>query len=689
MAKEEKRHDSVTSSSLGGGLIARFGPALAVFGSVFLLALVVIEVRHVRERTERRLDFERRAAQVARAAHSSFDVPLEVLRSVPGLFEASDDVARAEFRAFVSDALERYPWIYALEWIPRVPGNERAAYEERAKADGIAGYHFKQDAPTGPPVLATARSEYYPLYYMEPPNKVALGLEETALELRKVALERARDLDDTVISERLRLVQDDASVASLIAFHPIYRRGERPSTAEQRQKSVRGFAAMVFRIKPVLTTGLRDLDLAPYDIALVDEGAPEARRLLYESRPDAFAAIERGDSAVSFHDVVLANRKLSIRVRDRVGFVERGSGGWVAFLIAFLASAFAGAFVHVLRAMRRLRRQVTSAKKLGQYTLVEKLGEGAMGVVYRAHHALLRRPTAVKLLQPSRTGELASVRFEREVQLTSSLVHPNTVVVYDYGRSPDGIFYYAMEYIDGITLQDLVDIDGPQPAARVVRVLRQACDALAEAHAIGLVHRDIKPANIMLCDRGGVPDFVKVLDFGVAKQLDAATASNVSSADLIGTPMFMAPEAIHAKTPVDGRTDMYALAVVAYYLLTGTSLFDGKTVIEVCLKHMSASPEPLAARYPEHDASAELEALLMQCLEKEPDKRPESVEVLSRALGKLEMAEWTHDQARGWWKEKGVVVQSRIRDKRGPREGASSAQTLAVADFRPDADAAR
>jgi serine/threonine-protein kinase len=152
--------------------------------------------------------------------------------------------------------------------------------------------------------------------------------------------------------------------------------------------------------------------------------------------------------------------------------------------------------------------------------------------------------------------------------------------------------------------------------------------------------------------------------------------------------MFMAPEAIHGKTRVDGRTDMYALAVVAYYLVTGTALFEGKTVIEVCLKHMSAKPEPFAARNPHHDAPPELEALLLSCLAKEPDDRPESVATLSRKLAEIDLPEWTHDRARAWWRERGVVVTSRIRDKRGPQEDASTAQTLAVADFRPDVDRA-
>ena len=219
---------------------------------------------------------------------------------------------------------------------------------------------------------------------------------------------------------------------------------------------------------------------------------------------------------------------------------------WV--LMALLILCAAGIFVAMLfiaRQQRALQKATLAAKKLGQYALEEKLGAGGMGTVYKARHAMLRRPTAVKLLDVDKMSDTAIARFEREVQLTSGLTHPNTVAVFDYGRTPDGIFYYAMEYLEGMNLDDLVKRFGPLPEARLVYILRQVCGALAEAHAAGLVHRDIKPANIFLTNRGGLHDFVKVLDFGLVKAVDGEETANLTSPHaMTGTPLYASPEAI-------------------------------------------------------------------------------------------------------------------------------------------------
>jgi len=300
-----------------------------------------------------------------------------------------------------------------------------------------------------------------------------------------------------------------------------------------------------------------------------------------------------------------------------------------------------------------LRREVQRVERLGQYTLEEKIGEGAMGVVYRAHHAMLRRPTAIKLLPRERAGEASLRRFEREVQLTARLTHPNTVAIYDYGRTPEGVFYYAMELLDGVTLEDLVRDDGPQPDGRVIHVLRQVCRALSEAHALGLIHRDVKPANIMLTIRGGEPDVAKVVDFGLVKRLDPsdATVSQTQEATgvLAGTPLYFSPEAIASPDEVDGRSDLYALGAVGYVLLTGVPVFEGRTLFELCGHHLHTPPVPPSVRIG-RALDPTLEALLLQCLAKTPSERPASAMALHDALGTSAAAsDWTPEMARHWW----------------------------------------
>jgi eukaryotic-like serine/threonine-protein kinase len=317
-----------------------------------------------------------------------------------------------------------------------------------------------------------------------------------------------------------------------------------------------------------------------------------------------------------------------------------------------------------------LRRQVRKAMELGQYTLLEKLGEGGMGQVFRARHAMLRRPTAVKLLHAETDQDLA--RFEREVQLTAQLTHPNTITVFDYGKTPDGVFYYAMELLDGADLQKIVDQSGPMPAARVVHVLAQVADALAEAHAIGLIHRDIKPANIILCSRGTLHDVAKVVDFGLVKSTKNDADVAVSAANtVLGTPLYMAPESIRTPDDVDARTDVYALGAVGYFLLTGTPVFVGTSLVAIFSDHLHAPPIPPSKRLGE-SIDADLEALVLACLAKSPADRPASALVLRDRLRACAAAgKWSEaDAAKAW---KGIDLTSETRTSVTP-----TAATIAV-----------
>ena len=322
------------------------------------------------------------------------------------------------------------------------------------------------------------------------------------------------------------------------------------------------------------------------------------------------------------------------------------------------------------RVIYGLRKQVHDIRMLGQYTLVEKLGEGGMGIVYRAQHAMLRRPTALKVLPVDKAGRKTIARFEKEVQTTALLRHPNTVTIFDFGRTPDGMFYYAMEHLDGATLADVVGVDGPQPPARVVWILSQAAAALSEAHALKLVHRDIKPTNIMLLERNGHADVAKVLDFGLVKELERMETDSVTQAGAIaGTPQYLSPEAITAPGTVDARADIYALGAVGYFLLTGLHVFDGATVIEVCSAHLHDEPVPPSERI----GSAiprQLEALVLSCLAKDPDERPQSADEMRVALGSCtDVGEWTEADARSWWARCGSDIQERQNQHKTPLSG--------------------
>jgi hypothetical protein len=306
---------------------------------------------------------------------------------------------------------------------------------------------------------------------------------------------------------------------------------------------------------------------------------------------------------------------------------------WILMILLILcAVGIFLAMLYIARQQKALQKAALAAKQLGQYALEEKLGAGGMGTVYKARHAMLRRPTAVKLLDVDKMSDAAIARFEREVQLTSALTHPNTVAVFDYGRTPEGIFYYAMEFLDGLNLDDLIKRFGSLPEARAAFILRQICGSLAEAHDAGMVHRDIKPANIFLTRRGGMADFVKVLDFGLAKALDSADKANVTSPHaLLGTPLYLAPEAVNQPEAVDARADVYAVGAVAYFMLTGTPVFTGTTIMEICMKHTTEAPQPPSVRSG-RPISPDLEALLLRCLAKTPTERPTGAADLLREL---------------------------------------------------------
>ena len=339
---------------------------------------------------------------------------------------------------------------------------------------------------------------------------------------------------------------------------------------------------------------------------------------------------------------------LSATATESLETIEQPIGLW----LTIMGGAFVVATAVTSHVIYGLRRQVHDAMRLGQYEIGRKLGEGAMGVVYEATHVMLRRPTALKVLPIEKAGEATVARFEREVQQTSRLEHPNSVYIYDYGRTPDGLFYYAMEYLDGVTLEELIEIDGPISPARAASILRQAARALAEAHAIGLVHRDIKPANIMLCERAQIPDTVKVLDFGLVKAIDSPEVNgNVTQANaIVGTPHYLAPESIARPADICPASDVYALGAIGFFLVTGREVFTGRSVVELCCKHLEATPQS-PSRVCGRAIDPNFEALILRCLGKQPDKRPRDGAALADALDQIDLQGWTTRDARAWWNE--------------------------------------
>jgi serine/threonine-protein kinase len=325
---------------------------------------------------------------------------------------------------------------------------------------------------------------------------------------------------------------------------------------------------------------------------------------------------------------------------------------WISFAVigGFVVLSL-GAALMSATALARLQGQFGRLQRLGSYTLERQISEGGMATIYLARHALLKRPTAIKILKKQVATDEFIHRFEREVQLASQLLHPNTVEIYDFGRTREGQPYYVMEYLDGLTLAELVAHSGPVPAGRSIHILRQVAAALREAHLRGMIHRDVKPENVMLCRRGEA-DVVKLLDFGLVKNLEHAQTRDITKQlKILGTPRYMAPERILNPADVDARSDIYAVGAVGYFLLTGKPIFEADNSLEITNQIMHA-PAPRASASGVAGIPEPLDALLAACLEKDRARRPQTAEAVIEALDRLSSRlAWTQLDADAWWSD--------------------------------------
>jgi eukaryotic-like serine/threonine-protein kinase len=351
-----------------------------------------------------------------------------------------------------------------------------------------------------------------------------------------------------------------------------------------------------------------------------------------------------------------ATAPLALLLLDLGGKIRVGAEAYINTTIGSCIAvgfAFMGA-----RVVYRLGREVAAARELGSYRLEERLGQGGMGEVWRARHRMLARPAAIKLIRPSLLGHAGGAsknltqRFEREAQVIAQLRSPHTVDLFDFGVADNGAFYYVMELLEGLDADTLVRRFGPLTPERTIFLLAQVCHSLSEAESCGLVHRDIKPANIFLCRYGEDFDFVKVLDFGLVKpfQEDQEPGPGLTHENMVqGTPAFIAPEQAMGKSSIDGRTDIYALGCVAYWLVTGQLVFTAENTMGLLLHHVHTKPAPPSART-ELPIPPALDELILSCLAKDPEARPQSARELTQRLGELDGAgQWTQEQAGAWW----------------------------------------
>ncbi len=595
-----------------------------------------------------RASLDARGKQVVRALEAKIALPLQALEAVVA-FRRVTTPDRASFRVFAGLLLERHPSLAALEYAEVVGRDERLAVEARLSRDVGRPTRVRHPDAAGRMVPSPERDQYTVLTSLEPWLEDVIGLDVGFEPERAASLDHAASHGERYCSSRIRLVEDPPDVYSVVVYEPEYEGGRVPSDPIARRRAVIGYAIALFRLEPLMKQALAGLDTEGLQIVVHDETEREGaesvtaqgdeRALIYPS-----TAIDPVGDHLVMHALTFAGRTWSVSVRSEL---SASGTPWVALALGIGLSLFVAVAFGAMAEARRFRGAMREMKRLGQYEVTRLIAVGGMGRVYEASHGLLRRRTAIKVVSHDVASEDTLKRFEREVRAMSLLTHPSTVVIYDYGRSGHGHFYYAMEYVEGPNFDDLVKLEGRLEPARVKYLLLQVVGALAEAHGQGFVHRDIKPANIMLTMRGGRYDFVKVLDFGLVRDLHSKESRLTSTGSISGTPGFVPPEAFDGHESITPAADVYAVGCVAYWLLTGNEVFEGSVASEIVAAHLGSTPEAPSARY---GVDPRMDAFILRCLAKDPRDRYADGKALEVALAALDVGEWSQAGAEASWR---------------------------------------
>ncbi len=616
-------------------------PCAAIAIGAALTALVAREVGR-RDQLARRAALDDARPRVGFAVRDRIRLPAEALHTVGAFLAHAPTVERATFDAVAADVLARLPPVYALEWAPMVTADQRAAVEAQAGRDLRPDWRVREPGPDGL-VTATVRARYLPILFSYPTND-AWGFDVLSRPESQRTSATACQRGETTASPRYRLIEDAEDRASIIIYQPVWRGGQIPTTA--RCESMHGLAVLIFRVSDVLAEVVVRAERDRLDVVVDDVTTAGAAERLFESRPGAAARAARVDHVDT--PLPLYGRTWRVRLASTAPAASRVP----AIAIGAALTAIATGLLVVIAWLFTHRRRLTAMSRLGQYQVERELGRGAMGVVYRARHRLLGRPAALKLLAPDLVDAASRARFEREVRLAAQLQHPGIVTVYDFGVTAEGLFFYAMELLDGITVRDLIQDAAEVPVARSIHIVRQVAAALSEAHRNRIVHRDLAPANLMITVRADTYDVVKVLDFGLVKRIRAVASDDVrDSAEsdpgvVIGSPGFIAPEVLRGRD-ADERVDVYALGAVWYALLTGLTPFSGSTPAAIMRAQLRGAPVSLRKLRPTLPAA--IEELIMDCMQPDPRLRVRSMADLLLRLDTLDVPAWTQDDARAWW----------------------------------------